>query len=79
MELTVVFGSRCEAIYSDDAIDLLEAVGNVSIRRASHVEPSDGGWSADMAPVGGPVLGPFDRRSIAIDAEIIWLKENLGL
>lgn len=79
VELTIVFGSRGEAIYSDETIELLQACGNVSIARASHVEPSEGGWSADMSPVGGPVLGPFGRRSDAIDAEVRWLKENLGL
>lgn len=79
MEITLLIGSQVQAIYSDDAAEMLESVGNVAIARASHVEPAQGGWSADMSPVGGPVLGPFDRRGAAIDAEIAWLKENRGL
>jgi hypothetical protein len=61
-------------IYSDDLAPLL-AKGKVAIRRASHVEPSatGSGWTADLAPVGGPVLGPFPLRQEALDAEVRWL------
>jgi hypothetical protein len=34
-------------------------LGCTSIARASHVEPCEGGWFADMSPVGGPVLTGF--------------------
>jgi hypothetical protein len=55
----------------------LDALGPVRISRASHVEPDqDGLWMADLSPVGGPVLGPFDRRSDALEAEVAWLEEN---
>jgi len=30
-------------------------------------------WWADMLPVGGPVLGPFDTHEDAIAAEVEWL------
>ncbi|EMB17938.1 hypothetical protein RE6C_01332 [Rhodopirellula europaea 6C] len=33
----------------------------------------NGQWTADLSPVGGPVLGPFALRSEAIEAEIEWL------
>jgi hypothetical protein len=79
MELTIVFGECVEAIYSDELIDVLSELGSVSVRRASHVEPCDGGWSADMSPVGGPVLSGFSKRQDAIDAEIKWLKSNRDL
>jgi hypothetical protein len=33
-------------------------------------------WWADMCPVGGPVLGPFDTRADALMAERQWLMAN---
>lgn len=33
-------------------------------------------WWADLLPVGGPVLGPFDTNTEALDAEVNWLKEH---
>jgi hypothetical protein len=64
-----------EFVY-DDALRGLFALGRVTIRRASHVEPtSDGRWTADLGPSGGPVLGPFDRRAEALAAERAWLDE----
>ncbi len=62
---------RC--IYGE-AIDL-NALGSPAIARASHVEPDEEGrWWADMSPVGGPLLGPFERRSEALAAEVGWLE-----
>lgn len=56
----------------------LSSLGPLTITRASHVEPDDAGrWWADLSPVGGPSLGPFDRRSAALDAERFWLEVNL--
>ena len=53
------------------------ALGLVNIQRGSHVEPDQhGSWYADLAPCNGPVLGPFDLRSDAIDAEVNWLSKN---
>ena len=37
---------------------------------------ADGRWTADLRPVGGPVLGPFARRSEALEAERAWLEAN---
>lgn len=34
-------------------------------------------WRANLAPSGGPLLGPFARRNDAIDAEVAWLNANL--
>ncbi len=65
------------AIYGE-AIELAE-LGRVQIERASHVEPtSDARWTADLAPVLGPVLGPFERRSEALAAEVAWLEDWLS-
>jgi hypothetical protein len=59
-----------------EALDL-SVLGSPVIRRASHVEPDAAGeWWADLAPVGGPVLGPFGRRSQALVAENGWLDQH---
>lgn len=64
-------------IYSDDMADLSKE-GEVTITRASHVEPDgDGKWYADMSPVGGPILSGFSLRQEALDAEISYLNSNL--
>ncbi len=48
------------------------------IRRASHVEPTAKmQWTADMGPSGGILMGPFDARSEALDAEREWLEDRL--
>jgi hypothetical protein len=75
MELIVDVHGQARCIYGE-AIDLA-ALGELTIRRASHVEPTlDGQWLADLSPVGGPVLGPFDLRSQALEAEHAWLCEH---
>ena len=62
-------------IYGEE-IDLT-ALGQVSISRASHVEPdAQGRWWADLTPVHGPTLGPFSLRSDALAAEVAWLETH---
>ena len=53
------------------------ALGPARVVRASHVEPDGGGWTADLSPSGGPVLGPYPLRSTALAAEADWLTRNL--
>lgn len=61
-----------------DKLQPLFAAGTGTIARASHVEPTpDGEWTADMGPVGGPVLGPYPVRGEALAAEVKWLNENV--
>ena len=75
MKLLVKPDGTVRAIYGE-AIDLA-VLGKPKIIRASHVEPDqEGGWRADLSPVGGPVLGPFGRRSEALEAEISWLEAH---
>jgi hypothetical protein len=67
-------GVRC--LYGE-AIDLA-TLGSLSICRASYVEPDEQGqWWADLAPTGGPRLGPFLLRSAALAAEAAWLEQFL--
>ena len=66
-------------LYDDSIRPLLEA-GRPEIRRASRVEPTaDGRWEADLAPLGGPRLGPFELRREALDAERAWLQQRLPI
>lgn len=82
MEITITEGQMA-FIYTDDLVDLLDE-GVATVKRVSHVEPSPFpgggiGWTADMSPVDGPVLGPFVTRQEALDTEVAWLKRERGL
>ena len=75
MQLIIALDGNLRCVY-DEAMDLA-ALGTLRIARASHVEPTDDGrWRADLSPVSGPVLGPFDLRSNALTAERAWLEEH---
>ena len=75
MDLVIGIGGDVRCVYGE-AIDLAQ-LGRLAIARASHVEPDEEGrWLADLAPVGGPVLGPFNLRSEALAAEADWLREH---
>lgn len=67
-------------VYDDDLAALIRPLG-ARVERASHVEFDNtlGGWTADMSPSGGGVLGPFRSRQDGLDAERAWLREHLGL
>jgi len=71
----IVKGDEIRFIYKDGLLPLADQ-GKKTIRRASHVEPCDEGWQADMGPVDGPILGPFKTRSEALGAEVTWLLKN---
>jgi len=75
MELLIDRLGTVRCVYAE-AIDL-SRLGDLSIRRASHVEPDERGqWWADLSPVGGPTLGPFDQRGAALTAERQWLETH---
>ena len=66
-------GVRC--LY-DETLPLAD-FGRLNIARGSIVEPTAAGhWTADLSPVGGPLLGPFTTRSQALDAEREWLETH---
>jgi hypothetical protein len=75
MEIVVQRDGQIRCVYGE--LIELSAIGQLEIRRGSHVEPDrDGRWLADLAPVDGPLLGPFEHRSQALAAEQHWLECN---
>lgn len=75
MQLVVKTDGSVRCVYTEE-LDL-SALGSLTITRASRVEPdSCGRWVADLSPVGGPVLGPFGKRSQALHAEQDWLNAH---
>ena len=74
MEILIEPTGAARCLYGE-AIDL-SSLGQLRIKRASHVEPNaDGQWLADLTPLSGPVLGPFAARSDALAAEAAWITE----
>ena len=74
MELLISPSGTARCVYGEE-IDLTQ-LGAVTIRRGSHVEPTDDGqWMVDLSPVGGPQLGPFAVRSVALTEEVAWLRQ----
>jgi hypothetical protein len=77
MKVTFEVDGKIRFIYEDEGASLMQEVGPLEVKRASHVEPKSGPygtwWHADMSPVGGPSLGPFSTRAEALEAERDWL------
>ena len=75
MDLIVESTGTVRCVYSETLA--LRLFGRLSIERASNVEPNDQGeWIADLSPVSGPMIGPFQNRTDAIEAEVQWLREH---
>lgn len=75
VQLVIEPGGAVRCIYSE--VFDIATLGSPAISRASYVEPDQQGrWWADLSPVDGPVLGPFDCRSAALTAEQAWLETN---
>jgi hypothetical protein len=76
MQLVITPDGNITGIYSEEIA--IHSLGTPTIERASDVEPDwDGSWTADLRRSGGPVLGPFENRSMAIEAEVAWLEQHL--
>jgi len=75
MQLIIETTGQARCVY-DETINLT-ALGRLSITRASYVEPHSAcQWLVDLAPILGPQLGPFLRRSDALAAELAWLLDH---
>lgn len=75
MELLITQEGTIRCLY-DETLPLTE-LGQLKIQRGSHVEPTpQGEWTADLSPVGGPLLGPFCIRTDALRAETGWLRTH---
>ncbi len=77
--MVIIFDTRggFRAIYDDEGVEILRAIGPVKIERASWVEPEEGGtWSVDLGAVGGPLRVGYHRRDSALAAEKRWLIQN---
>jgi hypothetical protein len=75
MQLVVASNGVIRCVY-DETLELSN-LGLMTIRRGSHVEPDlAGNWLVDLAPVDGPRLGPFAKRTAALSAEVAWLEED---
>jgi hypothetical protein len=70
-------GVTARGLWDDRLQPVYAAIGNVKVKRASHVEPDrNGKWVADLAPVGGPQLGPYRLRQEALSAEVAWINKH---
>ena len=75
MQLIIMPGGLVQCVYGEQIN--LATLGSPFITRASHVEPDpQGRWWADLAPVSGPKLGPFDGCGVALAAEYAWLNTH---
>lgn len=75
MEILFDTAGSGKAIY-DEKLDLA-VLGSVKMKRVSQVNPDENNkWWADLGIIYGPKLGPFDKYSQAVAAEVAWLREN---
>ncbi len=75
MQLMIRPDGTVHCLYGEE-LDL-HKIGSLAIARGSQVEPdANGKWFADLSPVSGPTLGPFNSRSDALAAERKWLNEH---
>ncbi len=79
----VVRAGQIKAIY-DDALTALFPMADVTVQRASHVEPyvdlsrrEAGYWCVDLRPVGGQYLNGFKTRQEALDAEVRYINQHV--
>ena len=80
MKLIIGKDGSARFIYNDKLKQAFKDHGKMKSKRASHVEPVEENgtevWYADLSPVGGEKLGPFDLRDDALKAEVKWLEDH---
>jgi hypothetical protein len=76
LKVLISSSGSIQFVYNDELVSVMDC-GDYRIKRASHVEPGADGWVADMAPLLGPILGPFKLRGQALEAELDWLNDHL--
>ena len=75
MKLVIGPNGNIRTLYCEE-IDL-QKLGKMQISRGSYVEPNENGqWMVDLSPLFGPTLGPYSKRSEALQAEIEWIEER---
>ena len=75
MKLVIGPNGDIRTLYCEE-IDL-QKLGRMQISRGSYVEPNENGqWMVDLSPLSGPTLGPYSKRSEALQAEIEWIEER---
>ena len=73
MIIDVLPSGQLMFIYDDELREIIEH-GESVMKRVSHVEPDeDANFTADLSPIGGPVLGPFRLRQEALK----WLESHV--
>lgn len=80
VEICVEADGSLNFVHDDRVTGAVAALGDLRIQRASHVEADAAGcWWADLAPVGGPKLGPYPpgQRHQALADEVAWLHRQL--
>lgn len=74
----IVSGSQCRAVYADALRPLAEAMGEMTVQRASSVEfdEASGEWQAMLAS--GDQIAHGRERNEVLRAEVAWLERRLA-
>lgn len=78
MQIYIRPDGAAQCLYGEEIV--LSELGELDIKRASHVEPDaaqPGYWYADLSPVGGPFMRGFTSRAEALSAEALWLNQQM--
>lgn len=79
MKIKINTNGTLNLVYTEDIC--VEELGKIdSIKRLFHVEPTqDNKWTAkvNIGTSECVVLGPYDKRSEALEAEVAWIEDNV--